>query len=237
MHLDAKDAVPLYQQLTNIIIADISNGIYKSGDKIPTEQELGEKYNVSRVTVRSALAELSERNILVRRRGKGTYINGDKINKSIVGVRSFSDLCREIGCKPGAKVLKCIIEKATPEDIAALQLEENANILVTERIRFADDVPVSFEVSRFPERFSFLLHEDLNDSSMFEIIREKHGITFGASSKMVELTYATYEIAVYLQLPKEYPLLLITSVSCDNDNAPAHRSFQYIVGDKFKLIV
>ncbi len=108
---------------------------------------------------------------------------------------------------------------------------------MTERIRFADDVPVSFEISRFPERFSFLLQEDLNDSSMFGIISGKYGISFGESRKTIELTYATHEISVYLRLPEAYPLLLITSVSCDTSNIPAHRSFQYIVGDKFKLIV
>lgn len=235
--LDAKDSVPLYQQLGALIDRDIANGVYKAGDKLPTELELSKKYGVSRVTVRGALAELAERNLLVRWRGKGTFVSGDKINKSIVGVRSFSDLCAEIGCRPGAKVLKCVIEPAQEEDIEALQLEENANVIVTERVRFANDVPVSFEISRFPERFSFLLQEDLNDTSMFAIIREKYGISFGESRKMIELTYATHEISVYLQLPEAYPLLLITSVSCDTANIPAHRSFQYIVGDKFKLMV
>ncbi len=120
--LDARDSVPLYQQLSAIIGQDIERGVYKAGDKLPTEQELREKYAVSRVTVRGALAELTKRSLLLRRRGKGTFVSTEKFKKSIVGVRSFSDLCAELGCRPGAKVLKCVIEPATGEDKEALRL-------------------------------------------------------------------------------------------------------------------
>ncbi len=237
MQLDTNDSVPLYQQLTDIIIRDIETGKYQVGGKIPTEQELSTAYKVSRVTVRNALAELTERNLLTRRRGKGTYVNGVKINRSIIGVKSFSQVCREMGCRPGAKVIKCVIEKATQEDMEQLNLPADSNIIITERVRFADDVPVSFEISRFPERFSFLLQEDLNNCSMFEIIKQKHGISFVESSKTIELAYATYQMSAYLQIPERHPLLLISSLSSDNAGAPCHRSLQFIVGDKFKLVV
>ena len=60
MKLDTESSVPLYKQLKDIIKRDISNGIYKHGQKIPSEVEFQESYNISRITIRKALQELTD---------------------------------------------------------------------------------------------------------------------------------------------------------------------------------
>lgn len=65
---------PLYQQLMDAIIENIKNGTYKAGDKLPTETELEATYNVSRITVRRAVKELCDKNILEKKQGKGTFV-------------------------------------------------------------------------------------------------------------------------------------------------------------------
>lgn len=237
MTLDKKDALPLYKQLTDLIRGDIEVGKFKKGQKIPTEVELSKLYNVSRITVRNALEELAKENLLIRKQGKGTFVNTEKLSRGISGSKSFSDMCRESGCKPGAKVIKCVIEDANDKDTEVLHLEPNSKIIVIERIRYADGVPVAFEISRLPERFTFLLDEDLNDTSMFSILAEKYGIVFTNPRKEIELTYATYEMSRYLSISLSHPLLLITGLSYDSKGIPTHRSMQFIVADKFKFVV
>ena len=237
MPLNKQDILPLYKQLTDIFRKDIEDGKFKKGEKIPTEVELGKIYKVSRVTVRNALEELSKENLLIRKQGKGTFVNTEKLSRGIHGLQSFSDMCRESGCKPGAKVIKCIIEDANHKDIEVLQLEPGSKIIVIERIRYADDVPVALEVSRLPERFTFLLNEDLNDTSMFSILSDKYGIVFMETRKTIELVFATYEMSRYLNLSQGHPLLSISAVSNDKEGVPSHRSMQFIVGDKFKFII
>ena len=56
---------PLYQQLMDAITENIKNGTYKAGDKLPTETELEDAYNVSRITVRRAVKEICDKNILL----------------------------------------------------------------------------------------------------------------------------------------------------------------------------
>ncbi|WP_413301017.1 GntR family transcriptional regulator [Bacillus sp. 1P10SD] len=237
MSLNKTDGLPLYKQLTDILRRDIEEGKFKKGEKIPTEIELSKLYNVSRITVRNALEELAKENLLIRRQGKGTFVNTEKLSRGISGLKSFSDMCREIGCKPGAKVIKCVIEDANDKDIEVLQLEPNSKIIVIERIRYADGNPVAFEISRLPERFTFLLDEDLNDASMFSIMSEKYGIVFMNPRKIIELVYATYEMSRYLNISMGHPLLSISSVSSDQNGVPSHRSMQFIVADKIKFIV
>ena len=231
---------PLYLQLADQLREDIRTGKYKKGEKIPTEEQLSEAYQVSRVTVRNALKILTRDNLLSRKQRKGTFVTEDKLQRNIVLNTSFSNICRENGKVPGSKVLKCMLERANASDVSELLIPENSPVIVLERIRYADDVPVSIETSRFPERFSFLLDEDFNNASLFDILKDKYDIVFYRNpyvKKTIELVFASYETAYYLNLPDGYPLISVSALSCDSDNHPIHRSLQLIVGDKFKLYV
>lgn len=74
MKLNAGNEIPLYQQLKEEIKAAIKNGTFPSGTKIPTESELSEKFNVSRITVRRAVQELCQEDYLSKKQGKGTFV-------------------------------------------------------------------------------------------------------------------------------------------------------------------
>lgn len=228
----------LQQQIKQQLTECILNGLYKNNQQLPTEHELEEKFSVSRVTIRGALSELEKEGLIVRYRGRGTFVTDHSLKRNISSNSSFSAICREIGLNPGAKTIKSIFEDATESDIRELQLQENAKVIVLERIRYADSIPVSVEYSRFPESFSFLIDEDLTNASLSNILSEKHGIRFnGTSRKIIKQVYASYEQAKYLNLPTHYPLISIECVSFDTNNTPCHRSRQLIVGDRFELYI
>ena len=227
MHLESDSAEPLYIQLAYIIREDIQNGKYNAEQRIPTEKELSEIYSVSRITIRSALEILVKEGLLMRRRGKGTFIASKKLYKSNIN-----------GMKPGAKTIKCVIEDAEPEDITELELTPEDKIIAVERIRYADDVPVSIEISRYPaSTYQFLLDEDLNNVSLFAVLNNKHNIRFSHATKVIEVKRASYQMATYLGVPRDYPLLYISSLTYDMANMPSHRTQQYINSDRFKLII
>ncbi|MNW30345.1 putative HTH-type transcriptional regulator YurK [compost metagenome] len=235
--IDHSESSPLYRQLQERILDSIHNGTLKPGDKLPTELELSETNNVSRVTVRAALDSLTSEGYLVRIPGKGTFITKDKIKKNVVETIGFSDTCKLQNKVPGAKVIKCVIEDATASDQEHLDLMPGDKVINIERIRYADNVPVSVEYSRFPSSFSFLLQEDLNNISLYDILKNKHKITFGISRKYIFMEFASYDVATYLNIEEGYPLLCIKSTVCSPDGQKIHRSKQLILGDRFELIV
>ena len=231
-------AEPLYLQLKNQLLENISAGVYAKGQKIPTENELAQNFSVSRITVRKALKELEQEGLLVRHQGKGTFVTDHSLRRDISHNSSFSDICQATGLTPGARTIKSVIEDATDSDIKELGISPDSKVIVLERIRYADSNPVAIEFSRFPESFSFLIEEDLNNASLIELLSEKYDIHFtSTSTKTLKLVYATYEQAKYLSLPKGYPLISIACVSYDANRKPCHRSLQLIVGDKFELYV
>lgn len=73
--LDQNASTPLYEQLKNAIRKEIDEKKYSSGDRMPSEAELEKLYNVSRITVRRAIKELCDEEVLVRRQGKGTFVH------------------------------------------------------------------------------------------------------------------------------------------------------------------
>lgn len=93
------------------------------------------------------------------------------------------------------------------------------------------------ETNRFSEEFDFLFNEDLNDASLYQIIRAHKGITFTQSKKLLEIVFASAREARFLGIPKRYPLLSIRSVIQDATGNYRHLGHQLCIADKFKMIV
>ena len=226
MKLNNTIATPLYKQLEEKIRKEIDAGERAAGSRLPTENELSESYHVSRVTVRKALAVLSESGYLERKSGKGTFVAEKKLQRNITEVISFSDMCRMKNATPGAKTIKIALEDPSERDLTEMSLHEGDKILVVERIRYMDNVPVILEFNKFPESFSFLFGEDLNDSSLYEIL-----------SKTLDIVFANAQEAKSLNISKGYPLLRISSTIHDVDNTITNLCKQLCIGDKFQFII
>lgn len=237
LSLNNDSAEPLYRQLEALLKSDIESGEFPAGSKLPTENELVELYHVSRVTVRKALDGLSQQGYLERRSGKGTFVAEEKLQRTLDGVTSFSEMCQEIGCVPGSKTIRRSIELASEKEAEKLGISEDSQILVIERIRYVDGHPLVLEITKFTEDFIFLMNEDLTDCSLYDLLDRKKGIRFTQSVKMVDIVYANAHEAKYLEIAKGCPLLRIESVAKDAAGTARHISKQLCIGDKIKFRV
>ena len=115
--LNTESYSPLYKQLIRKLRNDIAAGVYPVHSRIPSEQELCDAYGVSRVTVRKALAVLTQEGLLKRHQGKGTFVGLPRIRKDLQDVNSFHDACRMMGCEPSTRVIHAVAVRATEEDV------------------------------------------------------------------------------------------------------------------------
>ena len=116
-------------------------------------------------------------------------------------------------------------------------LAEDSRILVLERIRYADNEPVMLEINIFPESFDFLFSENLNNQSLFEILKNKHNIVMSNSHKTIQIVFSDQDVSKKLNLSKGYPLMRIDSELSDANHTFVNISTQLCIGDKFKLTV
>ncbi|MBM4430527.1 MAG: GntR family transcriptional regulator, partial [Chloroflexi bacterium] len=73
--IDHHSAIPIYHQLEMLIREQIRSGLWRPGDRIPTEKQLCQMYGISRSPVRQALKTLEDEGVLLRRRGAGTFVS------------------------------------------------------------------------------------------------------------------------------------------------------------------
>lgn len=208
---DGKAAIPLYQQVIDIIKNEINSGAYKAGARIPNEFELAENYKVGRVTVRRAIEELVQQGYLTKRQGKGTFVNAPKLKRKIRqkdDVQSFSDACRVNGMEPGACVISRKILPADSTEAQFFGVPVGTDLICVERVRTADGVPVMLENNIYVyEDNAYLSTAPLSNQSIFEFVRNRTGRTPAFTDPCtLEIACASPEVARLLAVPVGEPL-------------------------------
>ena len=229
--LQADSSSPLYHQLKQRIAADIERGTYPTGSRIPPEHELEQLYQVSRVTVRRALAELTAEGLLERKQGKGTFVSTPKGRVQLKSLHSFHDSCRMNRARPGTDVIHIKETVADNTDAEELNLSAGSRVLETLRVRRADDVPVVLERNRFSMAYAWLQDQDLT-GSLYILLRD-YGVEPKLAVHDVSLRFATDEEARLLETEKGTPLVCLHEVIYDQRGRALHNSIQLIRGDRF----
>ncbi len=229
--LNSESYSPLYRQLMQRLKNEIASGVYPVHSRIPSEQQLCDTYQVSRVTVRKALTTLVREGLLLRHQGKGTFVAVPRIQRDLKEVTSFHTACQMKGCNASSRVIHAMLQHATQEDEESLHLSPGKMVLEICRLRSADHSPVMIETNHFSDSYAFLLEEDLT-GSLYEILL-KHGIEPQQAVHDIALSYASTSQAKLLEVEAGAALLLLTECVFDQNGAPLHTSNQLIRGDRF----
>ncbi|MFT0548680.1 GntR family transcriptional regulator [Allopusillimonas ginsengisoli] len=163
------DPVPLYSQLARLIEDEISCGKLAPGDALPTERELCEAYEVSRVTVREAIAVLKRKELVETRRGSGNYVTKhETVNRDLLGVHNF-DLQIEASGHTNQLNLLEFEEDAQSRYVAeVLGVPADTSFIKVVRLRSADDIPLFIETIYLSRsRFSGLVADDFLSTKLF----------------------------------------------------------------------
>jgi GntR family transcriptional regulator len=187
-----ESGVPLYYQLVGIIKRNIIGKILKPGDPIPSELQICDKYRVSRSTVRQALKALETEGLIIRRRGKGTFIAEQKIQRKLNNLYSFSSDMRQQGLVPNSRVISFDKIHPTIDLVNTLQLmDADREVFKIVRVRLANDVPFLLETTYIPVYLCpFLERNVIEHGSLYEFLKK---------SAALEPYYATetYEPVIF----------------------------------------
>lgn len=235
-NLRADVATPLYQQLCDSLKEQIQKGVYKVGDRIPSEEQLIQYYNVSRITVRSAVEHLCEENVLIKRHGKGTFVAAPVLVESTTAGNSFTESCIQIGAVPKTKVLSNSLQKASKKIADKLGVEEGSEVICIHRLRYVNDVPTIYETDYFKPEFDFLL-ENLEEGSLLELVRNKTGLSTSKFEDLFDVVRATNEQAQCLDVEEDVPLLRVSQTVMTDSGEIVYCNEQYICSEKYKYVV
>ena len=142
--------IPLYTQLVGIIKQNISSGELGVGDLLPSEAELCRAMGISRNTVRQAIGELEEEGLVVRKRGKGTFVADPNARGKCVRY-SFTTEISSMGKVPSSTMVDFGIIVPPPEISRKMQLQEGTTVYCFTRVRNVDGEPLILETSYYPQ--------------------------------------------------------------------------------------
>ncbi|HYH74096.1 MAG TPA: GntR family transcriptional regulator [Nocardioides sp.] len=170
--IDRTSPVPLYHQLAEQLTASIEDGRLKPGDAFENELALAERLDLSRPTVRRAIAELVNRGLLVRRRGVGTTVASKVIHRRDELTSLYDDMVRR-GQEPHTEVLSFTTDAVDAVAAEALGVAADAPLVSVERLRTVDGTPTALMHNWLPPQFGDLTAADLEDASLYAILRAR----------------------------------------------------------------
>lgn len=202
--------IPLYHQLKQLLEGRIASGEFRPGDMLPTEEQLQEQYQLSRITVRQALKELAYEGKVSRHRGRGTIVSQPKLSHSPEPLLSLTDALLQQGIQPSWRVLEADWVPA-PEKVAArLGLEAGTPIYCLKRLRLANREPIGYHIAYAVPELTEIIDESLLDSGgSLDYLRASDALTDSYANRTLEAIAATAEVAQLLNIDEGEPLLLI----------------------------
>ncbi|MEA5050647.1 MAG: GntR family transcriptional regulator [Oscillospiraceae bacterium] len=182
----------IHSEVEQVLTQRILNGEYAVGSRVPSEYELMREFFISRNTATRVLNELRNRGLIHRYKGKGSYVAASKITQRLMvtgGDPSVSAIFNSNRKISYSKVLSVSLTEVTQDISDFLRLPNNRAICVY-RLRYADTVPQLINETYFnPDVFGFLLTSELNNVSLFGLIREKLNIFPCKEDMWFEITY------------------------------------------------
>lgn len=227
---------PLYQQLYRLLRHKIITGEWAPQEAIPTEMSLMEKYQVSRATVRQALSELVADGLVVRKRGRGSFVAPPSVEQSLVRILSFTEDMQQRGLQSQTRLISARLMPATERLVEKLKLEPEEKVARLVRLRLADGEPMSVEVSCLVYRFvPGLLEHDYTRNSLRQILQQQYGIRLARAEQTIQAIAADEEMAELLDVEQGAPLLYIERVSYSDYDVPVEHLRLYHRGDRYTL--
>ena len=206
--LDKKSPLPIYYQLKEILREKIVSGEWTPGTMIPSERELSERYEISRMTARQALGELTREGILHREKGKGTFVSEPKMQQALTSLTSFSEDMQTRGKLSGAKVLRLELISAPARILSALSISASQKVVLLKRLRMAEGEPIAVESCflHFSDAEK-LLDEDLENSSLYSLLSQKYEVIPTRAQQQVEADLCSHREKELLKIKDGAPVL------------------------------
>jgi GntR family transcriptional regulator len=216
--INKNSPLPLYYQLKESILNAIKAKKFEVGERLPSERELAEYHNISRMTVKKAVDILVDNGYLIRKQGSGTFVTDYQQSYSISPLLSFSKEMEKKGINYTTKILsytKIKDKKAAKK----MNLSPEAELLKLERLRLIEDKPFLLENTYLAfDNFKDLKKEDLENNSLFKIIKNKYNIQLSNAEAEVEAVIFDAGIADKMKV-KEGMLGLYFEQFSKNENA------------------
>jgi GntR family transcriptional regulator len=228
---------PLYAQVESVLASEIANGSLKPGDRLPSEDELIARFNVSRITIRRAIQNLIVRSLVEIHRGTGTFVAHPKITQELTELSGFVEDMENLGRKPTARLIEKKIIHADEIVARHLGLTKGERVVRIHRVRLADSVPISFDETYLPlDIGKKIVTNNLSVKPIFTLLERKYNIPLVEAEYKLEAVAAETNVASALGIKPGSPIFRIERTSYSTGSQPVDYERLSYRGDLIRFV-
>ena len=220
-----------------MLAAEIAAGTLSPGSRLPNEEELVRQHGVSRTTVRQTIQNLVRRGLIEIRRGKGTFILEPKITQPLTQLSGFVEDMQSLGRQASARVLGKATFPASESVARQLAIAPGSPVLRIQRVRLADNSPLSFDETWLPlEIGERILENDLETEPIFSLLEQKYDTPLVEAEYLLEAVSADSTVARALDIAAGSPIFLIERTSYTTGHRPIDYEKLHYRGDQVRFV-
>jgi GntR family transcriptional regulator len=235
----AKQTVPKYYRISQDITAGIQSGKLRPGMRVPSENEIIQRYRVSNTTARKALQEIEKAGWAIRIKGRGTFVQTQNIERSATRILGFTRNIIEAGQQPRTQVLEAdVCRKGYSAVVNGRFYVMKGPVYRIKRLRFANETPMMLE-----ERFISLElcpgieAKDL-EQSLYDLYERQYGLTLTEVNQMLSTVLIRDEPAMGLfRIAEPICAFVVDGVTFCNKELILEMEKSIYRGDKYRFSV
>jgi GntR family transcriptional regulator len=228
--------MPLYHQLYNVLKAEIESAKWRPEERLPSEQEIAERFGVSKITVRQALQELAQLGCIRREQGRGTFVTWHKFQKGPRTLTSFTEEMRRHNLVATSRVLAQFIAEADVRVAEALRLPAKSRVLILKRLRLADGEPLVVQIAHIPAALApgLLLADGI---SLYEVLLARYHLHPVQAREIYTVALADSSTAQLLEIPVGSPVFRVERVAVTLNERPFEYVQMTVRGDRYSIVL
>lgn len=235
--LQRKSGLPLHHQLFVVLRDQILRGLYAPGALIPNEARLGELFNVSRITVRRAVADLEMEGLLEKRHGSGTFVRLDLPAQRPAATLGFVDSLRKQQQNTQVTVLELEVADAPPAIALQLQLPVGERAVHAVRLRSAAGRPLMVTDAWVPEHVGRgISRASLRRKGLYELLMDQ-GVRFGRVVQEISAEPADPRLSALLSVSAGAPLLRMNRLLYGTDGEPVQHITIHVTPERSRILM
>lgn len=236
--INKEENLAYYIQIYNIVKKRIEEGIYPPNTLIPSENELAEEFNVTRITVRNAVKRLKEEGRIYTEKGKGSFVKAPCIEQSLFKFDSFGRNYTKQNFETETVVIDSKIGIQNEGIKSRLNIAGDQEIIEIIRLRKIEHSPVILEFSYIPLSLApNILEIDLENSSIYDLLEQKFGLKITRAKEYLSPDVTDGYESKLLEVAKKTPVFITDRITYSQGDLPIEYRRSIIRSDKFKFFV
>jgi GntR family transcriptional regulator len=212
--LSAARDLPAYEQAAAILEAEIRSGKLGADKRLLSERALAQRLNVSRITIRRALARLAEKDLIRSAERSGWFTS--PVSQGSDAMVSFTEQGRQRGLAVTSRVLRCFSREASLGEAEELGVAPGSQVCDLARIRCFDGLPIAVTETVVPSYLAPGLHEhDFSTLSLYDVLRSAYGVLPARGRFAIQAQSPDPDTARHLEMPAGDPVLLYSQTGYD----------------------